>query len=451
MIADDLTYRAIHALNNPEVHTPNLDRLTADGCAFTHCFHQGSWMPAVCMPSRTMLLTGLTAFRARTECDSTPLWGQTLRNAGYHCYMVGKWHLDEIMLGRSFEEIGPVAPAMFESTPEGGDAYGRPRANDTWTPWDTSLKGQWLHTSLWQNSAEDTIRHSAAVWADCAADHLVNKVPRLNQPFFMYIGFNSPHDPRQSPKEFVDMFPQEKMEIPPNYLPEFPFDNGYGRQRDEQLAPFPRTREAVQLHRSEYYAHIAYLDKQVGRILDALARSGRGDNTYVIFTSDHGLAVGQHGLMGKQNMYDHSIRMPWIITGPGVPKGKRVDDLIYQHCTFATTCELAAVPVPKSVEFPSIVGLIKGHGAPRYDAVFSRYMDFQRAVRTKEHKLVLYPHVKKAQLFDLYQDPWEVQNLVDRPEMAAVRESLRQRLFRFQEELGDPLDLRQHAQEWRAP
>ena len=257
----------------------------------------------------------------------------------------------------------------------------------------------------------------------------------------MYVGFNEPHDPRQSPKEFVDMFPPDKIEIPPNYLPEFPFDNGDLRGRDEQLAPFPRTREAVQLHRSEYYALIAYLDSQVGRILDALERSGKADNTYVIFTADHGLAVGQHGLMGKQNLFDHSIRMPWIINGPGVPKGKKVDKMVYQHSTFATTCELASIPVPSSVEFPSLADLIKGQGTAKHDAVFSRYQDVQRAVRTKDYKLIVYPQVKKVQLFDLNKDPWEITDLSRSPMLKPVRTQLMQRLRTFQHELDDKLDL----------
>jgi arylsulfatase A-like enzyme len=445
MIADDLTYRGIRALFDQQVSTPNLDRLVANGCAFTHAFQQGSWTGAVCIASRMMLLTGLTTFRADPVmptplCDFTPLWGQTFRNAGYHTYITGKWHLDPIMLQRCFEEMGPIGPAMFQSVVP--DAYHRPHPGDTWTPDDESLKGHWVHTNIWQNAENDEVHHSCRIWADCAIDHLLNKVPKLNQPFLMYLGFNEPHDPRQSPKEFVDMFPRDKMEIPPNYLPEFPFDNGDLRGRDEQLAPWPRTREAVQLHRSEYYALIAYLDSQVGRILDALERSGKADNTYVIFTADHGLAVGQHGLLGKQNLFDHSIRMPWIISGPGVPKGKKVDEMVYQHSTFATTCELANIPIPKSVEFPSIADLIKGQGTPKHDAIFSRYLDVQRAVRTKDYKLIVYPQVQRTQLFDLNKDPWEITDLSASPALKPVREQLTQRLRTFQHELDDkvPLD-----------
>lgn len=443
MIADDLTFRAIGAMGNKEVHTPNLDRMVANGCAFTHCFQQGSWTPAVCIASRMMLVTGLTTFRADRERDFTPLWGQTLRNAGYHSYIVGKWHLDPTMLARCFDETGPIGLGMFASTP---DAYHRPQAGDTWTPWDKTLKGHWLHTQLWQNTKTDEIHHSCRIWTDCAVDYLLHRVSGLSHPFFMYIGFNSPHDPRQSPKEYVDMFPRDKIEIPPNYLPLFPFDNGFLYGRDEELAPFPRTHAAVQLHRSEYYALIAYMDSQVGRILDALERSGKADNTYVIFTADHGLAVGQHGLMGKQNLFDCSIRIPWIITGPGVPKGKKVDDLVYQHCTFATTCELAGIPIPKTVEFPSIADLIRGQGAPKYDAIFSRYINYQRAIRTRDYKLIVYPQVQKMQLFDLNKDPWEITNLAESPAMAPVRDHLMHQLLNFQQELGDTLSLKGHAQ-----
>lgn len=438
IIADDLTYRTVRALGNREVHTPNLDYLVANGCTFTHCFQQGSWTPAVCIASRMMLVTGLTTFRANPERDFTPLWGQTLRNAGYHSYIVGKWHLDPIMLQRCFDEMGPIGPGMFESTPE---AYRRPRPGDNWTPWNSALKGHWVHSKLWQDTKTDEVRHSCRIWTDCAVDHLLHRVSQLSQPFFMYVGFNSPHDPRQSPKEYVEMFPRDRIEIPPNFLPKFPFDNGFLYGRDEQLAPFPRTHEAVRLHRSEYYALIAYMDNQIGRILDALERSGKADNTYVIFTADHGLAVGEYGLMGKQNLFDCSIRTPWIIRGPGIPKGKKVNDLVYQHSTFATTCELAGVPIPKSVEFPSLVDLIKGQGAAKYDAVFSRYEDYQRTVRSRDYKLIVYPQVQKVQLFDMNKDPWEITNLAENSSTKTVRGELMQRLRRFQQELGDPLDL----------
>ena len=441
IICDDLMFRTVHSLNNPEIHTPNMDRLAASGCAFTHCFHQGSWSGAVCVPSRTMLNSGLTAFHAEAGLDEVSTWGQTLGNAGYDTYICGKWHLDPTVLQRSFKEMGPVAPGMLVSTPEGGAAYDRPRPGDDWQPWDTSLKGHWLHTELWANQKPDKIEHADVLYSDCFIDHLLNRAAKRDAPFFMYLGFNSPHDPRQSPREYLDRYPQDKIEVPPNFLPEHPFDQGDYKVRDEMLAPFPRTRDAVQLHRREYYSLITFMDEQIGRILDALERSGKASNTFVILTADHGLAVGEHGLLGKQNLYDCSIRMPLLIAGPGIAAGRRVDELVYQHSMYATTCELAGIPIPSTVQFPSLAPLLRGGDQPLHAAVFSYYRDFQRAVRTRTHKLIVYPQVRKIQLFDIEKDPWEMHDLSGDPSSAGIRSELIQRLGQLQRELGDKLSL----------
>ena len=443
LIADDLTFRSIQSRNNAEVHTPNLDRLAANGCHFTHAFHQGSWSPAVCVPSRTMLNTGLSAFRAEKQADQVQTWGQTLGAAGYDTYLCGKWHLDPVILGRSFKEVGLVAPGMLESTPEGGAAYNRPSPGNTWRPDDETQRGHWLHTRLWKGEAQDRIEHSDVVYTDTAVDYLTNHLPHRTAPLFMYVGFNAPHDPRQSPREYLDRYPQEKIAIPPNFLPEHPFDQGDARIRDEMLAPFPRTREAVQLHRREYYSLITHMDAHIGKILDALEQSGRAKNTYVILTADHGLAVGEHGLMGKQNMYDCSTRMPLLIAGPGIAPGRKVDHLVYQHSVFATTCELAGVAVPSTVEFPSLVPLLRGESPPLHDAVFCYYMGFQRSVRTGRHKLIVYPKINRVQIFDVANDPWEMHDCVDDPAFADVKRTLMARLRKYQQELGDTLDLGQ--------
>jgi choline-sulfatase len=435
LIADDLTYNGIHAMGNPEIQTPNLDRLAKQGVTFTHCFHQGSWQPAVCVASRTMLNCGLTAFRAQQRIEQSPLMGETLGKAGYDTCIVGKWHLSKPALARSFQRQGKVSGGMFESGPE---AYNRPAPGNTWTPWDTSLKGQWLHTKQWQDAPRDSIKHSAQIWAEGAADQL-HSLAKNAAPFFLYVGFNSPHDPRQAPKEFVDRYPQAKIAIPANFLPEHPFDQGDHKVRDELLAPFPRTHAAVQLHRAEYYAHITYMDAQIGRILDALESTGQAASTYVIFTSDHGLAVGQHGLLGKQNLYEHSVRIPLIVRGPGLHAGTRVAEMVYQHSVFPTVCELAGISAPASVEFPSLADLLHGARGRKHDAMFCFYRDFQRSIRTDEHKLIVYPQAKRTQLFDLAKDPWETRDLSDTPQHAALRSDLTARLKKMQRELDDPL------------
>jgi arylsulfatase A-like enzyme len=443
LIADDMTFRTINAINNPEVHTPHIDALARSGCHFTRCFHQGGWTGAICVPSRTMLNTGLTTFRANradaaNQSFDKPSWGQTLRDAGYDTFITGKWHLDAVMLQRSFSEQGPVAPGFLNSTP---DMYHRPAPGNTWDPANKSLRGHWLPKGLWLNRKDDTIQHSSELYADAAVDHL-GRLAQRQKPFFMYVGFNAPHDPRQAPQEFLDMYPVEKIAIPPNYLPQHPFDQGDYKTRDELLAPFPRTEHDVQLHRREYYAIISHMDAQIGRVLAALKASGRAENTYVILTADHGLAVGEHGLMGKQNQYECSMRMPLIFAGPGIQPGKRVDEMVYQHSVYSTTCDLAGVPIPQHVEFPSLASMLHADKPePLNDAMFGWLTVLQRSIRTRQHKLIFYAQINRFQVFDLEKDPWEMYDLVDDPAYAEVKSSLIAKLRQKQKELGDPMDI----------
>lgn len=432
LIADDLTWNGIRAMGNPEVATPNLDRLMERGCTFTHCFHQGSWTGAVCVASRSMLNSGLTTFRAQKQFEKVPLWGQVMGDAGYSTQIVGKWHLSNAAMSRSFQKREHAFNGgMFESGPA---AYNRPAPGNTWTPWDKTLGGQWQDSGKWQPGA-GIVKHSAQIWAENAADAIHSHAGKP-EPFFLYVAFTSPHNPRQAPKEFTDKYPPSKIAVPTNYLPRHSFDQGDADVRDEKLAPFPRTKEAVQVHRAEYYAHITYLDHQLGNIFEALEKSGQLQNTLVVFTADHGLAVGQHGLIGKQNLYEHSTRIPLIFAGPGVPKGKRVDHLVYQHSVFPTTCGLAGVACPGHVEFPSLVDSIRGNSGPLHESVFCWYRQFQRSVRTPEHRLIVYPEAGRTQLFDLRKDPWETQ---DRSGNKVLVAELMRQLRAAQEALGDPL------------
>ena len=435
LFTDDQTFRSIGCLNNPEVKTPNIDKLVARGTTFTHAFNQGSWTGAVCVASRAMLNTGLNLVHAQKRIESTPLWGETLGQAGYSTFFTGKWHNGNRTLQKSFKTIGDTGGGMFVSTPTSGSAYRRPAPGNKWSPSDTSLKGHW------RPAKGGGVVHSSKLWADNAISFLKNKAAGSDKPFFMYVAFHAPHDPRQSPKQYVDMYPPDKVEVPPNYLPEHPFDQGDHKLRDEVLAPFPRTKHAVQVHRQEYYAIITHADAQIGRILKALDESGKADDTIIIFSADHGLAVGQHGLMGKQNQYNHSVRLPMVFAGPGIEKGRKIDAMVYLHSLFPTTCELAGVPVPRQVESGSLVGLLKGRQADIHDAIYGGYKSLQRMVRTKDYKLIIYPAAGKTQLFDIRNDPWELKNLAGNAKYAPRIAELKQRLKQLQKEVGDGLDL----------
>src|SRR5262249_51568247 len=161
-------------------------------------------------------------------------------------------------------------------------------------------------------------------------------------------------------------------------LPQHPFDNGDMKGRDEKLAPWPRTPAVVRRHLADYYAMISHLDAQVGRILDALAASKRAANTIVVFAGDNGLAVGKHGLMGKQTVYDHSIRVPLLLSGPGIPRRQRSQALVYLFDLFPTLADLAGVKAPPTVEGTSLLPILSGKKKNVRDSVFAAYRDVQR-------------------------------------------------------------------------
>jgi arylsulfatase A-like enzyme len=229
------------------------------------------------------------------------------------------------------------------------------------------------------------------------------------------------------------------MPVPENFLPEHPFDHGNLRGRDEQLLPWPRTEQVVQEDLAVYYAVISHLDEQVGRIMHALREGGLRESTVVIFTSDHGLAMGSHGLRGKQNMYEHTLRVPMVMAGPGIPADSRSDALIYLRDLYPTICELAGVPIPASVQASSVVPLLSKERDAIHTHVFGHFRDFQRMVRNQRWKLIHYPHLGRYQLFELEADPNELKDLSGDPEYASIREDLRQRLEAWQREVGDPV------------
>lgn len=423
---DDMMHRL---LLDKEVETPNLDKLVARGTTFTHAHNQGAWSGAVCIPSRAMLITGLSLWHARERIEKTPLLGEWLGKHGYTTHFVGKWHNSDAALKRSYQTLGPHAGGFYPSTDDKGDAYLRPApGNNTWKPDDPTRKGHWLEV-------DGKIVHSSEHWANGALEFLKSSpTSGGGGGFFLHVAFHAPHDPRQAPTEYLNKYPIERVSLPPNFLPEHPFDNGDLRVRDEKLAPWPRTPEAIKQHRKEYYAILTHADYHIGRILDALP-----DDTLVVFSGDHGLAVGEHGLMGKQNCYDHSVRVPLVFAGPGIPKNQKNDALVYQNQIFATICDLVGVPQPPGLENPSLAPLVKGGKQERDAAVFGAYLDIQRMVRTRTHKLIVYPKAKQVQLFDLEHDPWETKNLaVEQPERV---KSLWARLNTLQKQLADPLEL----------
>ena len=436
IIADDQSYETVGALGHQAIETPSLDRLVKEGITFTHAYNQGSWTGAVCVASRTMLNTGRFLWQAHRlhrgkdqDRFAGLLWSDLLRSAGYTTYMTGKWHI-EARAEKAFDHVANVRGGMPDQTNVG---YHRPvdGQGEPWKPWDTSLGGYWKGG-----------RHWSEIVADDATSFL-KIAEKADEPFFMYVAFNAPHDPRQSPKEYVQKYPRSEIAVPANFLPRYPFHDKIGcgpTLRDESLAPFPRTEHAVRVHRQEYFAIISHMDTQIGRILDALQESGKADHTYVFFTADHGLAVGHHGLLGKQNLYDHSVRVPFLVTGPGVTKGKKVRTPIYMQDVMPTTLELGGLEVPDDVQFRSVLPMIRGKtDRSHYEAIYGAYLDLQRSVCWGDYKLIRYPKIEKTRLYNLKDDPEEMNDLADRPESEPIIDQLLEELATLQKETDDPL------------
>jgi len=441
IFADDQCFDTLNTWGNEEVETPNLDRLARSGVTFRRAYNMGSWSGAVCIASRTMLNTGRFLWRANevhpqlaTERSEGRFWSEILRGAGYETYFSGKWHVGKMSICEAaFDNVRHIRPGMPNQTPAG---YNRPIEGepDKWSPYDKKFDGFWKGGKHWSE-----------VLGDDAVDYLA-QASESDKPFFMYLAFNAPHDPRQSPKEFVDKYPLEKIGIPKNFLPEYPFKDyiGCGKNlRDERLAPFPRTEHAVKVNRQEYYAIITHMDQQIGRILDALEKTGKKEETYIFYSADHGLAVGQHGLIGKQNLYDHSVRVPFIVSGPDLEPGKEVETPVYLQDITASTIELAGVDKPKHIDFTSVMSMARGDTDKHpYDAVYGAYLQLQRSVTMDGYKLIAYPKAARTRLYNLKEDPLERKDLANQAEHRKTKQKLFRRLLELQDEMGDKLDLK---------
>jgi arylsulfatase A-like enzyme len=437
ILADDQCYRTVHELGNKEIITPTLDELAREGTVFTTAYNMGGWHGAICVASRTMFNTGKFLWRARTlenRLDTlaarNQLWSKEMERLGYETYLTGKWHV-KIPPERLFDHVGTERPGMPGDSPEG---YNRPLgpADTVWRPWDTLFGGYWA---------------GGVHWSEVVADETIGFLEhssRSEKPFFMYIAFNAPHDPRQSPKEFVDLYPLEQLSVPESYLPLYPQKDLIGcsaELRDEALAPFPRTPYAVKVNRQEYYALITHLDTQIERILQKLKETGQDKNTYIFYTADHGLSVGNHGLLGKQNMYDHSLRPPLIVVGPHVSRGKRNNAPVYIQDIMATALDYAGGKVPGWVEFHSLRSYIEGKDDPGYPAIYGAYMDLQRMIRKGDYKLIVYPKAGVVKLFNLSEDPLEINDLSsDFSEQTRISEMYGE-LRRLMLDMGDTLQL----------
>jgi arylsulfatase A-like enzyme len=429
LLADDMTYNAIRAVGNPDIRTPTLDSLLRQGTTFTRAAIMGGPMPAVCSPSRAMLLTGRPLYHLERPAPNNPsqfplegryqLLPETFRRAGYATFTTGKHHNGKTELGLGYTQARSV---FFGGM---GDHVGLP------------LHDQNPAGAYPADAARPLARHSSEEFAAVTME-FIRQQPR-DQPFFAYVPFTAPHDPRQPPAAYRALYDAAKLTLPANVRPDHPFDNGTRQIRDERLLPRPLDPAKLRNERADYYALITHLDAQIGQILATLRATGRAENTLVVFAADNGLALGQHGLLGKQNLYEHSIRVPMIWAGPGIPKGQKRPALVYLHDLYPTLCELAGIAPPASVESTSLVPALRRASAVVHPTQYFSYGGEQRALRDDRYKLIEYVvnGRRTTQLFDLTTDPLEQTNLADIPRQARRLHQMRGTLQRERRVQGD--------------
>ena len=408
LFADDMRADSVAALGNPVVKTPTLDALANRGFVMRNAYCFGGNSAAVCTPSRNMLLSGNAFFRWKDfqppqgakgmlAPGDGPNWPLSMKDAGYETYHEGKRGNTALLIQAKFEHNLYIN----ENQDRTGGEPGKQIADDV--------------TKFLKERTD----------------------PR---PFFMYLAFGNPHDPRVAAQKYHDLYQRDKIPLPKNYLPQHPFDNGEMTIRDEALLPWPRTESAVRKELHEYYATITAMDFHMGRIIATLKDLGQFDNTLILFSADQGIALGSHGLLGKQNLYDAGMKSPLIFAGPGIPHAAS-DALVYLLDIYPTVLDLVGAAKPAGIDGQSFRPVLTGSAKTVRNELFFAYRDVQRAWRDDRWKLIRYPQVNVTQLFDLQSDPDEMKNLADLPAHKPRVEQLLAKLKESQAKFTDTLPL----------
>lgn len=429
ILTDDQRYDTLSYYTPKELETPNIDELANTGVSFNNAYILGAPHGAVCSPSRAMMMTGkpyfnieknvyqIWSFKGEEKGKSALLtFPEYLKQHGYYTFATGKQHNGHPWVEQGFDKL--TAGLMGGMS----NHYGAPVKN-------------YSKETGWTDIYRRHDKYSSELFADSAIEFLDGY--KQDNPFLLYLAFSAPHDPRTAPDNYHDFYNKRDVKLPDNFQPLHPFPITDMKIRDEKLAAFPRTEKEVSQHIRDYYAMITATDYQIGRVIQRLKDLGMYDNTLIVFSSDNGLAVGQHGLLGKQSVYEHSVKVPFIVTGPGVPNGVEENGLVYLHDLFPTLVDVVGGERPESIESESLLPIIQGKQEEVRDAIYFSYKSTKhkktgklqgghRAVRQGDYKLILsYENGTTTELlFNLANDPLEQNNLVSLPQYQQKRDDL---------------------------
>ncbi|MDF1514779.1 MAG: sulfatase-like hydrolase/transferase [Anaerolineae bacterium] len=444
-ITDQQRYDTIHALGFDYMDTPNLDRLVKEGVVFRNCFITA---PS-CVPSRASLFTGYyphTTGILKNGDRWEHSWVENLAASGYYCVNVGKMHTVPFETPLGFHERYVV---------ENKDRYLEGRFY--FDEWDKGLHAQGLvkqQRELYRLREDYQTSMGAFTWdlpEEMQSDHFVGNMatwwiktkPKTDGPLFLEIGFPGPHPPYDPVPSALEPYLAKQLPLPDvaahelqSQPPPFQAMREHNSQVDHDSIYYLLDATPAQQHRqrAHYYANMTMIDNKVGEILEALKEKGYLDNAVVIFTSDHGDALGDHGHSQKWTMYDIITRVPAIVWSPDrFPGGHLLDGLCQMIDLGPTILELAELDVPDTFEAQSLLpALNQSEAWAGRDVVFAehgrdgtlRETDFMTMVRTNKWKLVHFLDEPFGQLFDLENDPGEKINLWDKPQVKAIQDAL---------------------------
>jgi arylsulfatase A-like enzyme len=421
ILADDLRADALGCYGNSYIKTPNIDKLAAEGLLFNRSYILGGDQGAICSPSRAMLMSSKSFFKISNKIAEENTLPLLLKQHSYHTMMTGKWHNEPKAIARGFSEAQNVFLGGM----------------------DDHFKTK-MHTQDIDGSMKpiETPGYSTDIFTETALSFIQN-TQNKKKPFFLYLPFTTPHDPRSPSPAFSGMYREAQMPLPPNFLSLHPFSFGYEMGgRDEFLASHPRTPETIKAQWADYAAMISHLDQSVGKIISSLKKQNLYQNTIIIFSSDNGLAMGSHGLMGKQNLYEHSMKIPMIIAGPGVAKNQKTEAMVYLMDLMPTLLQKLNLPLPTDIDGKSFSAVLSQPRLGSREQILTGYLKHQRSLRTERYKLIRYPYIDHTLLFDLKTDPYELHDLADDPAFDAIKTDLLKRLELLQGIMGDKAPLR---------
>ncbi len=460
LIVDDASVRSVGATGGSFAQTPNIDALAARGVVVENAYHQGAFSGAICTVSRAMILTGRTVWSVtpgkrnyggtgNLQTDDV-LMPELFRQHGYQTFFAGKWHNGNQAITRCFDRADAVAGGML---PYNAEDHGGAR-NPAITLGHLDPKLRRLNPESGKFESFRAKGWSTDVYFDCAERYLTEQ-RNQDKPFFLYLSTSAPHDPRHAPAAYMDQFDQQKIPLPVNHQLSHAFDTGDLRVRDEMVYPTPHDANQVRREMEIYLAMMAHIDDRVGKLMTLLKDQGELDNTVIVFVSDHGLSMGEMGLMGKQNLYEASWRVPMIWAGPGIDQGTRSTNFAYLHGVFPTLCELLNLPTPKHAERFSVAPLLT-EGGKQMSAkagakeklglteLFGVYTPNAgskrgiRALRQGDWKLIHYLRNNRTQLFHLGRDPWEINDLAASAQHLPRVQKMKARLRQWMKAENDP-------------